>query len=392
MIVVAFMAVFAPVVAFSQAPALAPCAVECCTSPSAAWFVKRTDRMRVLRIRRVERVGALRCVCRGGGVKPETTDGGQKHGNRVFIFGMGYTSLALANSLKKQGWDVVGTCRSEEKREALELRGFQTHRFNPDNDGEWLQGEAIRDLHASTHIVNSIPPVGDFDCDPVLASVKVELQQAARERLQWIGYLSSTSVYGDWQGNWVGEETDPRPVERKAVARWEAEKSWMQFGEETGVCVHVFRLGGIYGPGRSALDTIRQSEQNKKLSTRQQLRGHKRFTSRVHVADICQVIVKTMASRDRARKIYNVVDDDPSPRAKVMAYARGLLLGTSVEHDMEFPEESAGFVSSGHVSEKRVSNQRVKDELQVKLLYPSFRSGLEAIANGLNNPFDQEIR
>jgi nucleoside-diphosphate-sugar epimerase len=325
-------------------------------------------------------------VWRGSGEGEELGDGVASTGNRAFIFGMGYTSVALANNLRKRGWEVAGTCRSEEKRGALEARGFRAHRFNPNNDGEGLRAEAIRELHEATHIVSSIPPVGDFDCDPVLASLREELLSA---RLQWVGYLSSTSVYGDWQGGWVEEDSEPRPLESKAVARWEAEKSWLRFGDEAGVCVHVFRLGGIYGPGRSALDTARV----RKLSTRQQLRGQKRFTSRVHVADICQVIVKAMASgqqQHRTGRVYNVVDDDPSPRAEVMAYARALLHGEgekfSPASEQELSEAAAG--NASHVSEKRVSNRRVKEELHVEFLHPTFRSGLEAIANGSNDPFD----
>ncbi|KAG0621262.1 hypothetical protein M758_3G006000 [Ceratodon purpureus] len=334
----------------------------------------------------------LRLVwCRSGGGVPDYEGGSDGVPSSVFIFGMGYTSLALANSLRKRGWEVAGTCRSEEKRIALESRGFQAHRFNPDNDAECLREEAIQDLHRSTHIVSSVPPVGDFDCDPVLSSHREALVQAASGGLQWVGYLSSTSVYGDWQGGWVEEEIEPRPVDRKAVARREAEKSWLQFGDEAGVCVHVFRLGGIYGPGRSALDTVRVSE--KKLSTRQQLRGHKRFTSRVHVADICQVVVKAMESGQRTGRVYNVVDDDPSPRAEVMAYARALLYdeheNPPVTSDNELSEGSASAVANASlVAEKRVSNRRVKEELQVELLHPSFRSGLEAIASGSNAPFD----
>lgn len=364
--------------------------------PPPAWSAIGADRMRGLRNgsrngRSSRKLDVTRSVsCRSGG----SSDGEPNPRNKVFIFGMGYTSLALANTLRKQGWEVAGTCRSEEKRSALKTRGFRAHRFNPDNDGECLREDAIRELHNSTHIVSSIPPVGDFDCDPVLASHRDALLQSASTRLQWAGYLSSTSVYGDWHGGWVGEEIEPRPVERKAIARREAEKSWLQFGDDSGVCVHVFRLGGIYGPGRSALDTIRVSE--KKLSPRQQLRGQKRFTSRVHVADICQVIVKAMASGQHVGRVFNVVDDDPSPRAKVMAYARALLNGVSVEEDEnslssddELSGKTASTVSNGSpVSEKRVSNRRVKDELHVELLHPTFRSGLQAIASGSHDPFD----
>lgn len=296
----------------------------------------------------------------------------------MFIFGMGYTSQALANALKQQGWDVAGTCRSEEKRAALKMQGFRAHLFNPSEE-EYLQEEAIRKLHEASHIVSSIPPLGDSGCDPVLASHRKEL---LKEPVPWMGYLSSTSVYGDWQGEWVDEETEPRPLEKRAVTRWEAEKQWMQLGEESGGYVRVFRLGGIYGPGRSALDTLRKGET---LSSRQRLREQKRFTSRVHVADICQVIVKAMASENPGTgsfRVYNVVDDDPSPRAKVMSYARRLLQGTSVDDD-DLSDTNLS-TSNGQASEKRVSNSRVKAELQVEFLYPSFRSGLEAIAIASN--------
>ena len=247
---------------------------------------------------------------------------GNGSGKKVFVFGLGFTTLELATALQRQGWQVSGTCRSEEKRVALELRGLKAHLFDSEGEVECLEGEAMQDLLSSSHLVSSIPP-GGFSCaDPVLANLKNEVLQS--HALRWIGYLSSTSVYGDWQGDWVSEDTEPQPVERRAISRWEAEKEWLQFGHEAGICTRVFRLGGIYGPGRSALDTILRGE---KLSDRQQRRGRKRFTARIHVAYICQVIIKAMAMSqgEWPTRVYNVVDDDPTPRADVMAYAHTLL-------------------------------------------------------------------
>ena len=318
---------------------------------------------------------------------------GNGSGKRVFVFGLGFTTLELATALQRQGWQVSGTCRSEEKRAALELRGLKAHLFDSEGEVECLEGEAMQDLLSSSHLVSSIPP-GGFSCaDPVLANLKSEVLQS--HALRWIGYLSSTSVYGDWQGDWVSEDTEPQPVERRAISRWEAEKEWLQFGQEAGICTRVFRLGGIYGPGRSALDTILRGE---KLSDRQQRRGRKRFTARIHVADICQVIIKAMdmSQGEWPTRVYNVVDDDPTPRADVMAYAHTLLQtaknvegeGSCASEDDDASSVKREGITSRRVAEKRVSNKRVKEELQVQLLYPSFRSGLRAITGGSSNASD----
>ncbi|CAM6084227.1 unnamed protein product [Calypogeia fissa] len=200
---------------------------------------------------------------------------------RIFIFGYGYTSCALASYLKNN-WQVSvsGTCRSDEKRAALEQCGYSAHVFNSDNDGEELRDEGLRELQEATHWLVSVPPVADFDMDPVLTTHAQDLIQVVGKGIVgWIGYLSSTSVYGDWQGDWVDEQSKPRPVEQKALARLAAEEAWLKFGLDHGVPVHVFRLGGIYGPGRS------------------------------------------MQNPDPG-KTYNVVDDDPASRLEVLSYAQ----------------------------------------------------------------------
>lgn len=299
--------------------------------------------------------------------------------SRLFIFGFGYTSTALALGIKDKKWNITGTCRRSDDRSVLEECGFHTVLFNSENDGEELNDHGLQKLQQATHWLISIPPVGDFDKDPVLAVHKEDLiQAAARGNVRWIGYLSSTGVYGGWQGSWVDEDTEPRPVEQKAVARLAAEHDWLSFGKAHGVAVQVFRLGGIYGAGRSALNSILR---NRTRSGSQ--RERRRFTSRIHVADVCQVLSASMEHPCPGR-IYNVVDDDPAPRREVFAFARDLL-GLQAK-DTEATEEDDNYRDlsgitnfSTQCEEKRVSNRRIKEELHIQLLYPSYKSGLQAI-------------
>ncbi|KAG6548403.1 hypothetical protein Mapa_009889 [Marchantia paleacea] len=299
--------------------------------------------------------------------------------SRLFIFGFGYTSSALAFGIKDKKWNVTGTCRRSDDRSVLEECGFHTVLFNSENDGEELNDYGLQELQRATHWLISIPPVGDFDNDPVLAVHKEDLiQAAARGNVRWIGYLSSTGVYGDWQGSWVDEDTEPRPVEQKAVARLAAEDDWLSFGKAHGVAVQVFRLGGIYGAGRSALNSILQYRTRSGPQ-----RERRRFTSRIHVADVCQVLSASMGHPCPGR-IYNVVDDDPAPRREVFAFARDLLGlqakdTEATEEVVKYGDLNSSTIYSTQCEEKRVSNRRIKEELHIQLLYPSYKSGLQAI-------------
>ncbi|KAL2653173.1 hypothetical protein R1flu_021301 [Riccia fluitans] len=315
------------------------------------------------------RVNAAKCQAETGAAPANTAD----NPGRLFIFGFGYTSCALAIDLRNKNWSIAGTCRNSEARSTLENWGFHSLLFNSDNDGEELQGPGLEELQQATHWLVSIPPVGDFGKDPVLAVHGQDLIQAAgRCNVRWIGYLSSTGVYGDWQGEWVDEDTEPRGSLPKALERLAAERGWLNFGRDHGVAVHVFRLGGIYGPGRNAFSTILQNRTRPGLE-----RERRRFTSRIHVADVCQVLTASMDNPSPGR-IYNVVDDVPAPREEVFAYARDLL---GVRTDEGVTREEANTVPffSARCEEKRVSNKRIKEELGIRLLHPSYKSGLQEI-------------
>lgn len=294
---------------------------------------------------------------------------------RMFILGMGYVGQFFAQQLKNEGWDVAGTCTSITKKKDLEQRGFDIHVFDA-MEPEW---KFLDRLRCSTHLLVSIPPTEGIG-DPILQHEEIFKASLVDGNLQWLCYLSTTSVYGDASGAWVDENFILKPSSNKAKMRLKSEEEWLKLGQDLGLTTYVFRLGGIYGPGRSAIDTILKKEE---LSERQKKREARSFTSRVHVVDICQAL-KASISMQVQRKIYNLVDDDPASRAEVFVFARQLI-------EQRWPgliDTTANIGNSQHSAgaEKRVSNAHIKKELGVKFLYPSYRSGLQSIIDTMEDP------
>ncbi len=189
--------------------------------------------------------------------------------------------------------------------------------------------------------------------------------------LAWIGYLSTVGVYGDQQGNWVDETTRTLPNSARTEARVEAEQAWLAFGAEIGVPVHVFRLAGIYGPGRSVFDKLRDG-------TARRVKKDGQVFSRIHVEDIAGVLEASIA-RPRAGAIYNVADDEPAAPGDVVAYAAELI-GVSPPPEVPFEEaDLTPMARSFYEGSRRIANTRIKSELGVELRYPTFREGLAAL-------------
>ncbi|KAL2522930.1 NAD(P)-binding Rossmann-fold superfamily protein [Forsythia ovata] len=297
----------------------------------------------------------------------QTTESVESANGQMFILGMGFVGQFFAADLKSKGWVVNGSCTSVEKKTKLEEMGYHAYIF----DAKDPQTEILDIMKNHTHLLVSIPPVkglGDPD-----------------GKLQWLTYLSSTSVYGDRGGAWVDEDYPVSPTSEPARARLTAEEEWLCLGHDLGIAAQIFRLGGIYGPGRSAIDTIIKQEP---LSKGQKMRLSKQYTSRVHVADICQALNASILKRSQW-EIYNIVDDDPAPRMEVFMCAQNLVEqkfpGHLKQHISPEREESLNpnKVSRG---EKRVSNARMKKELGVKLFHPTYRSGLQSIIDRMDNP------
>ncbi|XP_009774248.1 uncharacterized protein LOC107781961 [Nicotiana tabacum] len=303
--------------------------------------------------------------------------------NEMFILGMGFVGQFLAADLNRDGWEVTGSCTTTARKQKLEEMGFHAHIF----DANEPQLEVLDIVKCHSHLLISIPPVLGVG-DPMLQHKELLKERLKDGNLQWLGYLSSTSVYGDSGGAWVDEEFPPRSITESAKARIAAEEGWLHLACDVGVTVQIFRLGGIYGPGRSAIDTILKQES---LSKGQMMRFSRHYTSRIHVADICQTL-KASIQRPSPRKIYNVVDDDPAPREQVFTFARNLAEKKWPGHlTLNKSSEDAASLNPQEASrgEKRVSNKRIKSELGVRLLYPTYESGLRSIIEHMENPFRQ---
>jgi len=395
----------------------------------------------------------------------------EEQGKKIFFaFGFGYCAIGVANQLlkkktkkksnnneilggkeeeKNNEWIVVGTTRSREKAEALNLRSNGTwceevFTWKSDDGEPSLQEECARWLKKADVVLISTPPNGDLDLDPILSTKAVrEILENAKKRQTFI-YLSSTGVYGGHLGEWVDETTEPNPDSIVAQRRLNAEKAWTEWvvngNKRNNVksSLRIFRLGGIYGPGRSAIDIASkrererqfqektrrkevetQSEDNsntysikksdnantRSLTPTQISRRKKMYTSRIHVADVANALVRCIEKEvsdeeedtvfiddDNRVAIYNVVDDYPSSRDEAVDFAASLLSSEiknegnekSGEKDILLPDKS----------EKRVKNVKLKrafassSSSSSSLLFPSYKEGLTAIYDGNQIPFD----
>jgi len=281
---------------------------------------------------------------------------------RLLSFGHGYSARALAHGLMAKGWQVAGTSRTAEGAKRLAAEGVEGHVFNRSTPLD----PAV--LVGVTHVVISIPP--DEAGDPAL-----DLHGGALARLpslRWLAYLSTTGVYGDRGGDWVDETSDLRPANVRGQRRVAAEAGWRALWQQQGLPTHVFRLAGIYGPGRSQIDSVRDGSAKRTFKEGQ-------VFSRIHVEDIAAVLAASIA-QPRPGAIYNVCDDEASAPWEVVEFAC-TLLGTPVPPLVPLEEANLSEMGRSFYAEnKRVRNTLLHSELGVTLAYPSYREGLRALA------------
>ena len=280
----------------------------------------------------------------------------------LISFGHGYSAQALAKLLLPQGWTIYGTTRNKNKINTLKETGVIPIRWP---DGDLREAFAI----ASHMLVSAGPREAG---DPIYNEYANEIKEAA-PRLKWFGYLSTTGVYGNHNGEWTDEEAELRPSTERGKMRQEAEEHWKAI---PSLPVHVFRLAGIYGPGRGPFEKIRKGTARRIIKKNQ-------IFSRIHVEDIAQVLAASIAHPNPGRA-YNVCDDEPAPPQDVIGYAAELL-GAPVPPEIPFEEaEMSPMARSFYSESKRISNARIKSELHVKLRYPNYRVGLPALLRAEN--------
>ncbi|MAC81153.1 MAG: NAD(P)-dependent oxidoreductase [Rhodobacteraceae bacterium] len=274
--------------------------------------------------------------------------------NTLLSFGHGFSAQALVPRLTGD-WRIIGTTRSPDKAAQIAATGVET-RLWPGDDIS---------LDGVTHLLVSIAPRGEGD--PVLNAFGDRIAARAGQ-FDWVGYLSTTGVYGDHQGGWVDETTPLAPTTLRGKWRKEAEEAWAAI---PGLPLHIFRLAGIYGPGRGPFAKVRNGTARRIVKPGQ-------VFSRIHVDDIAQVLAASIA-RPNPGAVYNLCDDDPAPPQEVIAHAAHLL-GLPVPPEIPFDEaEMTAMARSFYAESKRVRNDRIKRELGIRLLYPDYRSGLAAL-------------
>lgn len=280
---------------------------------------------------------------------------------RLFVFGLGYVGLAFSKALIARGWSVVGTTRGDDKAQALRAQGIET----VDADDRAAMTAALTGVNA---VLVTAPPSAE-GC-PGLEAV-IPALAAAEAFPDWIGYLSTTGVYGDFEGRWVFESSPLKAQSVEGARRVGAERDWRQVGRGMGLTVTTFRLPGIYGPGRSALDRLRAGEGRRIVKDGQ-------VFSRIHLEDIVTGLLASL-DRPKAGGVYNLCDDEPAPPQDVMEHAAGLL-GAPVPPDLPFNELGLSPATRRFYAEnKRVSNALAKAELGWRPKYPTYREGLAAI-------------
>ena len=274
--------------------------------------------------------------------------------NTLLSLGHGYSASALERVLIPEGWHIIGTTRDATGVERLRGRGVEPLLW----PGENLASALAR----ATHILSSIAP-GPLG-DPVLAKHAAEI---AASSAKWVGYLSTTGVYGDHAGGWVDETTPLTPGTDRGRQRVLTEQAW----QALGLPLHIFRLAGIYGPGRGPFEKVRDGTARLIIKPGQ-------VFSRVHVDDIAQVLAASI-HHPNPGAVYNVCDDDPAPPEDVIGHA-AKLLGLPQPPSIAYEHaEMTPMARSFYAESKRVRNDKIKSDLAVRLIHPSYREGLAAL-------------
>ena len=275
--------------------------------------------------------------------------------NKFLVLGCGFTGSFFAKSIRKLGCTALTSSRSKNN----DPNSFI---FNSDNSD--IPNKDI--FEGVTHILSCIPPDKNGN-DPVLKNLKNKLKSLS---LEWVGYLSTTGVYGNTKGDWVSEIDQPNPLQKRSHKRLNCEKEWF----ESGLPVQIFRLPGIYGPGRSTFEAIR----NKKIRV---ISKKNQVFSRIHVADITNAIIFLLQNKDSLKfhRIINIADDEPCSQIEVIQYCYDLL-GLKMPKPILFEKakkELSPMAQSFWMENRRVSNKLLCETLGYRLIYKNYKIGLK---------------
>ncbi|MEM9715928.1 MAG: SDR family oxidoreductase [Pseudomonadota bacterium] len=273
----------------------------------------------------------------------------------LLSIGHGFSARYVEDLLRPKGWTIIATTRKAEKAEAMRARGLEAVIWPGEDLTPWVA--------KATHVLTSVSP--NEDGDPVLNQCADALRSA--KHLKWVGYLSTTGVYGDHQGGWVDEDTALTPSTKRGKLRVMAEAAWA----ELDLPLHIFRLAGIYGPGRGPFSKVRNGTARRIIKENQ-------LFSRIHGEDIGQIVVSSI-NQPNPGAVYNLCDDMAAPPEDVIAYAAELL-GMPIPPAVDYETaDMTPMARSFYAESKRVRNDKIKSELGVTLKYPDYKIGLKAL-------------
>jgi nucleoside-diphosphate-sugar epimerase len=282
----------------------------------------------------------------------------------LFCFGLGFSAGHLANAYRDRFTRIIGTTRSPEKSDLLAASGIEARLFGGGHHDERIAGDLAE---CDALLISASPEEG---VDAVLRAYGDVI--AASPRLSWIGYLSTIGVYGDQGGRWIDESEPVNPGSRRSRERVAVEEEWLALGRRTGKPVQIFRLAGIYGPGRNAVRQL-------KAGTARRIIKPGQVFNRIHVEDIARTLLASM-EKPRNGAIYNVCDDEPAPPQDVITFAAERL-GIAPPPEVPFEEADLSPMGRSFYGEcKRVSNRLIREELGVTMAYPTYREAMRDLA------------
>ncbi|MFF8802176.1 MULTISPECIES: SDR family oxidoreductase [unclassified Methylobacterium] len=281
----------------------------------------------------------------------------------LFVFGLGFSARHFVDTERARFGTVRATVTEPARAESLAAEtGFSVRAFGPESDDPRI----AQDLADTDILLVSAPPGQDGD-----TALNRYRETIAGSRIGWIGYLSTIGVYGDQGGAWIDETIPATPKSARSRERLAVEEAWLALGAETGKAVQIFRLSGIYGPGRNPIVKLREGR-TQRIVKRDQV------FNRIHVADIASTLAASIA-RPRAGAVYNVTDDEPAPPQTVIEHAAALT-GLPLPPAVDFETARLSPMARSFYGEnKRVRNRLIREELGVELTYPTYREGLAAL-------------
>ncbi|OYW83468.1 MAG: NAD(P)-dependent oxidoreductase [Asticcacaulis sp. 32-58-5] len=293
---------------------------------------------------------------------------------QALIFGYGFIGAAFAEALRTEGYGISATARTADKRAELTAQGILA--IDP------AAPDALKSALEQASVILLTAAPTDEGC-PAFAALSPHLVSAPGPA-RWIGYLSTTGVYGDRGGGWAFEDSPLNPISREGQRRADAENQWLQLSQTTGDCVTLFRLPGLYGPGRNVLERLKDG-------TARRIHKPGQVFSRLYDSD-CATALMASVQRPRAGGIYNLCDDEPAPADKVLIYA-ARTYGFEVPPEIAFDDPNlSGGMKRFYAENKRVSNALAKAELGWQPQYPTYREGLEQCAKKCERFFAKALR